>query len=80
MKINGVEYEFIVVGDSDRYGYKGCLVCLMGHDEVKACERFDQMMNKPTDNDMKLMEGHSNFRLEKVRSDGAWWNDPFLAN
>lgn len=80
MKINGVEYEFILVGDSDKYGYKECLVCLMGHNEEQAKERFDQMMSNPTKNDVAIMEGQSNFRLKTVKSADAWWNDPFLAN
>lgn len=34
----------------------------------------------PTDNDLILMRGHKNLRIEEVVEKDQWWNDPFLAN
>lgn len=70
------EVEFILVGDSDKYGFKECLITLLGHDEEKAKAKFGQMMENPTDS----MKEHSNFKMKMVKSKDAWWNDPYLSN
>ena len=77
MEINGIEYEFILTGS----GKNGeCLVCLMGHDEERAKKRLEQMLTAPTPNDLRLMNGRSDFKLRTVESATAWWNDPVLRN
>lgn len=74
--MNGTEY--IIIGDTDRFN--DCLVCLAGRTKEEAEEVLNRMINNPTDNDKKTMEGHRNFRIKEVDSKTAWWNDPFLAN
>lgn len=71
-------YEYIIVGDTEKYGE--CLVYVCGKDEKKAQEILEKVLTSPTDQDRRVMESHSNLRLKKVESRLCWWNDPFLAN
>lgn len=33
------------------------------------------MLNNPTENDKRLMAGHSNFRIKEVPAKDCWWRD-----
>lgn len=70
--------EYIIIGDTKKY--KDCLVFVCGKDKKVAQEMLNQIKTNPTENDLRLMNGHTNFRLKKVKSEDCWWNDPFLAN
>ena len=72
--------EYIIIGDSDKYGYKECLVCLAGNTKERAEEILNRMLIDPNENDKKLIEGHSNLKIKEVDGEKAWWNDPFLCN
>lgn len=70
--------EYIIVGDTDEY--KECLVMVGFRSKESTEKKIKQMLEDPTDNDKKLIEGHTNLRAKKVVSKDCWWNDPFLAN
>lgn len=64
--------EYIIIGDTDRY--EGCLVCLAGKTYEKAEEVLDHMLNNPTENDKRLMFGHTSFRIKFIEEKNCWWN------
>lgn len=70
--------EYIIVGDTPRY--EGCLVRVCGSDLENAEYILNQMLNNPTPTDLRLMEGHSNFRIKPVEEKYQWWNDRVMAN
>lgn len=41
---------------------------------------LQRMLNNPTQNDKRCMEGHINLRIKEVEEKDCWWNDPFLVN
>ena len=70
--------EYIIVGDTTRYN--DCLVCSCGTSKSHAEAVLNRMLNDPTENDKKLIEGHANLRIETTSSEDAWWNDPVMSN
>ena len=67
--------EYIIVGDTKNY--KGCLVYLAGNSLDLANQVLERMQNNPTDNDKRLMVGHTNLRVEEVKPEDCWWKDGF---
>lgn len=65
--------NYVIVGDTDRY--IDCLVCVAGNTYEDAEHVLDRMLNNPTENDKRLMVGHTNFRIEFVENRNCWWND-----
>ena len=63
--------DYVIVGDTQQY--KGCLVCVAGTFE-RANEILIRMISNPTDNDRRLMDRHTNFRIEFVEDKDCWWN------
>lgn len=63
--------DYIIIGDTEKY--KGCLVCVCGTKQ-RAEECLARMLAKPTANDKRLMEGHSNLRIEGVPKKNCWWH------
>ena len=53
--------------------YKDCLVCIGGTYE-KAENTLNRMLNNPTENDRKLMVGHTNLRIKYVPENDCWWH------
>lgn len=72
------DFEYVIAGDTERH--KDCLIRPVGEDLEHAQEVLERMLNNPDSNDLKLMEGHTNIRIEKTKKENCWWNDPFLAN
>ena len=70
--------EYIIVGDTK--DYNGCLVYTCGTSKDLAGDVLNRMHTQPTAEDRRIMETHSNLRIEQVESKDCWWNDPFLAN
>ena len=70
--------EYIIVGDTERF--TDCLVAVCGTDMHRAEEVLHRFLTDPGDNDLKIIEGHFNLRIEKVKAEDCWWNDPFLSN
>lgn len=70
--------EYIIVGDTEEYN--GCLVYTCGTDKSFAEQVLTKMLAVPTEQDKKVMETHSNLRVEEVQPEYCWWNDSFLAN
>lgn len=70
--------EYIIVGDTA--SYNNCLVTVVHGDRHFAEKVLERMLYAPTDNDLILMRGHKNLRIEEVVEKDQWWNDPFLAN
>lgn len=62
--------DFVIVGDTDKY--EGCLVCVCGTYD-NANKILHRMLNNPTENDKKIMNGHSNLRIEEVPEEDCWW-------
>lgn len=64
--------DYVIVGDTERY--EDCLVrvCFTLENVTKI---LDRMLNSPTDNDKKLMRGHSNLRIEEVPAKDCWWRE-----
>lgn len=63
--------QYIIVGDTERY--EGCLVTTCGNSEERAQEVLNRMIVSPTDNDLRLIKGHSNLRVKAVEDREAWW-------
>lgn len=65
--------RFIIVGDTDQY--EGCLVCTCGTSKEHAEKTLNRMLNAPTENDKRIMEGHRNLRVKEVEKEKCWWED-----
>ena len=65
--------DFIIKGDSKEY--KDCLICVCGTSREVAEEHLDKMLSNPSENDKRLMEGMSNFRIEEVEEKDCWWRN-----
>ena len=65
--------DFIIVGDTEYF--KECLVFVAGktYDEAEKC--LKRMLENPTENDKRLMKGHSNFRIQEVEAAECWWRN-----
>lgn len=64
--------EYIIVGDTEHY--MGCLVYVGMHTKESAEEELQRMLTNPTENDKRLIAGHTNLRVEEVRAKDCWWN------
>lgn len=65
--------QYIIKGDTEKH--KDCLVCVCGSDLDLANKALDRMINNPTDNELRLKDGHVNLRLELVEDKNCWWNN-----
>lgn len=70
--------EYIIVGDTEKYGT--CLIYTCGTNKEHAEKVLERMLNNPDAEDKRVMETHSNIRINDVAEKDQWWNDPFLAN
>ena len=69
--------NYVIVGDTEKY--KNCLVTVCRSDKKEFAEkRLEQMLTNPTENDLRLMKGHTNFRIMEAKEEEQWWNDKFL--
>ena len=64
--------DYVIAGDTSMY--EGCLVCIAGKTYEIAEKILNRMLNNPTENDKKLMSGHTNFRIEFVEESDCWWH------
>ena len=64
--------RYIIVGDAGKY--EGCLIRSCASKD-NAEQTLERMLSDPTDNDKKMMEGHTNIRIEEVTSDKCWWEE-----
>ena len=64
--------EYIIIGDTEKY--KDCLVCICGCKKEFANEVLERMISNPTDNEKRLIAGHSNLRIAEVPKERCWWN------
>lgn len=62
--------DYVIVGDTK--DFKDCLVCICGTHE-NAENILNRMLNNPTENDKRLMSGHTNFRIEFIKEEDCWW-------
>lgn len=70
---------YIIIGDTEKYS--DCLVQVLNtSDRDEAEQRLQKFVDGTDYNTMRLKEGHTNFRIEWVKPEDEWWNDPFLAN
>ena len=70
--------EYIIVGDTA--SFKDCLITVCKGNRAFAEKTLERMLYKPTANDLLLMKGYKNLRIEETEEKEQWWNDPFLAN
>ena len=63
--------DYVIVGDTK--DYDGCLMRVCGTLECAKAE-LHRMLNNPTDDDKRLMQGHHNLRIEEVSEKDCWWN------
>ena len=68
-----MEVKYIIAGDTEQY--KGCLILSCGSDKEQAEATLERMLSDPTENDKKLMEGHTNIRIEETDKKDCWWED-----
>ena len=64
--------EYIIIGDTEQY--EGCLVFLCGSSFEHAQRVLHQILNNPTEDDKKSMDGLRNFRIKEVNEEDCWWN------
>lgn len=64
--------EYIIKGDTERFD--SCLVCVCGSSPEEAEKTLHRMINNPTENDRRLIKGHTNLRIEEVADKDCWWN------
>ena len=62
--------DYVIIGDTK--DYKDCLVYVCGTLKC-ATETLHQMLNNPDDNDKRIMQDHSNFRIIEVPEKDCWW-------
>lgn len=65
-------YEFIIVGDTERFN--DCLITPCGKKLDRAKEVLQKCIDQSDENLVRLCRGHSNFRIERIKSADAWWN------
>ena len=68
MKIPSYE----IIGDTNKY--KGCLICTCSN-KKSAENTLNRMLNNPTENDKRLMNGHRNLRIKEVPAEKCWWRN-----
>jgi len=49
-------------------------VYVIGKSLDRAKEVLERMNRNPTDNDKKLIEHHTNLRIDSVEDKDCWWN------
>lgn len=64
--------EYIIVGDTQNYN--GCLICVCGESKDRAEETLERMTTRPTENEIRMIEGHTNLRIKEVPKSNCWWN------
>ena len=65
--------EYIIVGDTDHF--KGCLITLGGTSFEHASQKLSRILNSPTENDKRLIAGHTNIRIETIEDEDCWWKN-----
>lgn len=64
--------EYIIKGDTAKY--EDCLVLVCGTSKENAENALSRLLNNPTNNDKRLIEGHKNLRIVEVSDKDCWWN------
>lgn len=62
--------DYIIVGDTEKYGECLIYVCSTKENAEKV---LDQMLNNPTENDLRVMQGLTNLRIKEVPRENCWW-------
>ena len=63
--------EFIICGKCER---GDALVYVCGAKRENAERLLDRILNAPTENDLRVTKGLSDFYIEEIPSKDAWWN------
>ena len=64
--------EYYIVGDKGEH--KDCLVCLCGNNFDHAEEVLYRLTHEPTRSELKIIDEHTNLRIEEEKSEDCWWN------
>lgn len=49
-------------------------MCVCGKSLANANEALERMINNPTENDKRIIKGHTNLRIEEIPDKDCWWN------
>lgn len=63
--------NYVITGDTS---LGRCLVMIVGPVYKNAEEVLDRMLNNPTENDKRIMNGHTDFKIKFVEEKDCWWN------
>lgn len=66
-----MEGEWIIIGDTDKH--KDCLVCRCGTDEKYAASVLNRITNYPTEDDLLMINEHTNLRIKFSENKDCWW-------
>ena len=70
--------QYIIVGDTEKH--KGCLIYPVCGDRGQAEEVLNRVLTNPTANDLRLIDGMTNIRIDTAEDKECWWDDPVLCN
>ena len=65
--------DYVIMGDTERF--TSCLVAIAGKTYQDAEKVLNRMLNNPNEVDKRLMQRHTNFRIEFVEEGKCWWHD-----
>lgn len=63
--------QYLIKVDTETYN--DCLICVCGSSFESAEQCLKRMLNNPTENDKKLIEGAKNLRIEEADEKECWW-------
>lgn len=62
--------EYIIIGDTQNF--KGCLIYVCSTNRAHAEKVLDRMLNNPNEQDLKVLQTHTNIRISEAED--CWWN------
>lgn len=65
-------YEFIIVGDTEKY--KECLIFTCGKKLDRAKEVLQECLDGADPHTKHACEGHTNLHIKRVKTANAWWH------
>lgn len=63
--------NYLIKGDVGTYN--NCLIYVCGNSLELAQQCLERMLNNPTENDKKLIQGAKNLRIEEASEKKCWW-------
>lgn len=66
------DIEYIIKGDTEKFN--DCLVFTCGESKERAEEILNRILTNPTENDKRIIKGHTNLRIAECPKEKCWWN------